>query len=124
MGLKITYAAVFFLAMNLFAGVWISTGVAGDIGVDTRVGGGDEVDSAIDNASEVQSGAPTGSTLFGMYNVLADTLSTLALPVTAGPTMLHRAGVPEVITHDILQNLILFVYATGIIELLLRYEVL
>jgi hypothetical protein len=102
--------------MNLFSGIVMSTGVGAMIGVDTAVGGDEKVDSAVQNASEVRSGAPTGSTLFGMYNVLAGGLSQLALPVTAGPQMLHRAGVPGVITNKLLTPLIAIVYALGVIS--------
>lgn len=96
----------------------MSTGVAGMLGLDTEVGGDEKVDSAVNNASEIRSGAPTGSTLFGMYNVLTDVLSTLALPITAGPMMLRRAGVPTVLTDALLQPIIAIVYALGIISFL------
>jgi hypothetical protein len=108
--------AVFFLTMNLFSGVVMSSGVGAMIGVETTVGGDEKVNKSVQNAGEVRSGAPTGSTLFGMYNVLADGLNTLALPVTAGPDMLKRAGVPGLVTDAMLKPIIAIIYALGIIS--------
>lgn len=116
--------AVFFLVMNLWSGVLMSTGVGGMVGVDTRVGGDDAVDTVNQTAEDIDTGSPTGSTLFGMYNVLSDAFSSLSAPVTAGPTMLHRAGVPSILAFGLLQNVILAVYGYGIISLLMRYDVL
>lgn len=108
--------AVFFLTMNLFSGIVMSTGVGAMIGVETTVGGEEQVNKSVQSAQEVRSGAPTGSTLFGMYNVLADGLNSLALPVTAGPDMLNRAGVPSVVTDKLLTPIIAIIYALGIIS--------
>lgn len=118
MARPLTLLVIFFLSMNLFSGLLISTGTASVIGVETEVGGDDKVNESTNQADDVSSGAPTGSTLFGMYNVLANGLSTLALPVTAGPTMLNRAGVPGAITGGVLQPIILIVYALGVISFL------
>lgn len=118
MARPITLMAIFFLCMNLFSGVVMSTGVGAMIGVDTAVGGDDEVDRAVDSSGNVSAGAPTGSTLFGMYNVLADGLATISLPVTAGPQMLDRAGVPGVIANQLLQPVIAIVMALGVMSYL------
>lgn len=116
MSRPITLLAVFFLTLNLFSGIVMSSGVGAMIGIETTAAGDDKVDAAVENASEIRSGAPTGSTLFGMYNALADGLNTLALPVTAGPDMLKRAGVPGVITDGLLTPIIAIIYALGIIS--------
>lgn len=118
MARPITLMAVFFLTMNLFSGMVMASGVGAMIGVDTAVGGGDEIDTATGVGKNVSTGAPTGSTLFGMYNVLADTVAKLSAPITAGPTMLRRAGVPSVITDTFLQPIIAIVYSIGIISFL------
>jgi len=77
----------------------VTSGTAAAIGVDTNVGGDDQVNKTTKYAnSSVDTGAPTGSTLFGMYNVIAGGLNTLISTVTAGHTMLAQAGVPNVIT--------------------------
>lgn len=114
----ITVMAIFFLTMNLFAGTLMSTGVGDMLGVSTEVGGDEEIDQATNESDEISSGSPTGSTLFGMYNVLASGLSTILVPVTAGPTMLSRAGLPTEITFGIIQPVILIVYALGIMSFL------
>lgn len=118
MARPITLLAVFFLSLSLFSGFLMTTGVAEMVGIETSVGGGDEIDEAVNQSEDIRSGSPTGSTLFGMYNVLADGLSTLALPITAGPTMLERAGLPSQFTNMILQPIIAIVYALGIISFL------
>lgn len=118
MARPITLMAVFFLTMNLFSGMVMASGVGAMIGVDTAVGGDDKVSEAVDEQDNISSGAPTGQTLFGMYNALSEAVGTLAAPVTAGPTMLRRAGVPSAITHDFLQPIIAIVYAIGIISFL------
>lgn len=77
----------------------MSSGVAGTIGVETNIGGDSAVQNTTDYANDtVDTGSPTGSTLFGMYNVLAGGVNTLTDTVTAGHTMLAQAGVPSVIT--------------------------
>lgn len=118
MARPITLLAVFFLSVNLFSGFVLTTGIGADMGMETQVGGDDKADWAVENASEIASGAPTGQTLFGMYNVLADGLSTLALPVTGGPQMLERAGVPSELVNQIIQPIVAVVIAVGMISFL------
>lgn len=99
MSRPVTTLLLFFLAFNLFAATLMSTGVAGTIGIETNIGGDEEVDKTLEKANgTVETGAPTGSTLFGMYNVLANGFNTLVGTVTAGHTMLAQAGVPSAIT--------------------------
>lgn len=119
---RLILLAVFFLALNLWAGLLMSTGVAGTLNLQSPVGGGDQVNKTLAETGEVSSGAPTGSTLFGMYNVLVDIISGIASVVTAGPTMLNQAGVPSVITSQLLKPLIGLVYALGLVSALLRYR--
>jgi hypothetical protein len=113
--------AVFALSLNLFGGVLVSTGAAGTLGINPAVGGDDKVDEAQSQAEGFESGAPTGSTLFGMYNVLGGVVSTLALPVTGLPNMLRRAGTPSAIT-GLLRNLLLVIYAMGVVSFLRNYN--
>lgn len=99
MSRPVTTLLLFFLAFNLFAATLMSTGVAATVGIETNIGGDDEVDETLDQANgTVETGAPTGQTLFGMYNVLANGFNTLVGTVTAGHTMLAQAGVPSAIT--------------------------
>lgn len=113
--------AVFALSVNLFAGLLVGTGAAADLGINPTVGGDDTVAESQDQASSFKSGAPTGSTLFGMYNVVSGVLSTIAMPVTALPAMLSRAGTPRAIT-DMLQGVLIVVYAMGIASFLRGYS--
>lgn len=120
MGMRIIEVmVVFFLAMNLFSGMLISTGVAADIGLDGQVGvgGDDAADQAQNSAEEISTGAPTGSTLFGMYNVLAKTLGQLRTIAFGGPAMFANAGVPGFITVP-MEAVMAVVYGIGIIKFL------
>lgn len=102
MARPLTALVVFFVAFNLFATVLMSTGVAGAIGLDATVGGDDVVNQRVENAQEVSTGSSTGSTLFGMYNVLSGQLSDFFGVVMPGLNMLERAGVPPFITGGLL----------------------
>lgn len=117
MGRPVTTLLIFFLCFNLFAGILVDTGVASDLGVDTTVGTDDAVDNSTQAAQDVATGAPTGSTLFGMYNVLAGTVSAISDTVTAGHIMLAQAGVPTVIT-DMLNVVFGIIIAIDILSFL------
>jgi hypothetical protein len=120
MGIKIIEVmVVFFLAMNLFSGMLISTGAAQDIGLggQVEVGGDGDAEAAQQSAEEISTGSPTGSTLFGMYNVLAKTLGQLRTIVLGGPAMLSNAGVPSFITTT-MEAVMLVVYGIGIVKFL------
>lgn len=85
--------------MNLLAGVYGGVGLFGNTDFNAAVGGGSAVSNTTGYAQEtVETGAPTGSTLFGMYNVLAGGFNELIETVTAGPSMLSQAGVPSFVT--------------------------
>jgi hypothetical protein len=120
MGINIIeYLVVFFLALNLFSGMLITSGIADDIGIGSaaEVGGDDRADQATQEARNVSTGAPTGQTLFGMYNVLAETLGQIRVIVLGGPQMLGNAGVPGFITRP-MEGLMLMAYAVGLIRFL------
>lgn len=120
MGIKIIEVmVVFFLSMNLFSGMLISTGAAQDIGLggQVEVGGDGDAEAAQQSAEEISTGSPTGSTLFGMYNVLAKTLGQLRTIVLGGPAMLSNAGVPSFITR-VMEAVMLVVYGIGIVKFL------
>ncbi len=120
MGVRILeLLVVFFLALNLFSGMLVATGVASDIGLggQLEVGGDQDANTAEQSAQNISTGAPTGSTLFGMYNVLADTLSQLRVIVLGGPAMLYNAGVPGFITTP-MEVMMAVVYGVGIIMFL------
>lgn len=113
--------AIFALSLNLFAGLLVGTGAAATLDLDATVGGDESVEEAQSQADGFKSGSPTGSTLFGMYNVVAGVISTLALPVTGLPSMLSRAGTPKAITN-MLQGILIVVYAMGVASFLRGYN--
>lgn len=106
MSRPVTTLVIFFIGMNVFAGVLMSTGVAAAMGIEANVGGDQKVDETVANAgSGVETGSPTGSTLFGMYNVLTDQLGSMFDVIYPGIQMLENAGMPGYITNQILEPL-------------------
>lgn len=122
MGRLLSTMLVFFLALNLFSGMLLSSGAAATLGLggQVEVGGDEKTDKATDASDKISTGAPTGSTLFGMYNVLAGILGTMYQVAFAGPVMLENAGVPGAIS-GMLKALVGMVYALGIIQFLRGY---
>lgn len=100
MARPVTLAVVFFLSLNLFAGLLMSTGAAATLGISAEVGGDDAREEL---EGDTQSGLPTGSpsdgTLFGLYNVIGGFLSGVFNFVFPGLNMLNRAGVPSFLTN-------------------------
>lgn len=113
--------AVFALSLNLFATLLLGTGAAATLGIDASVGGDSEVAESRSQAESFATGSPTGSTLFGMYNVIAGVLSTIAMPVTALPSMLERVGTPGAITN-MLKGVLIVVYSLGVASFLRGYS--
>lgn len=100
----------------------MSSGVAATLGITANVGGDEKVDSAVSQAEKSQTGSPTGSTLFGMYNVLVQAVTVLTGTITAGPMMLRRAGVPSMITTGILQPLFAVIMGIGVVSFLRGWD--
>lgn len=105
MARPVTALVVFFLAMNLFAGMLGATGTDAMLGIDSDVGAGQATDDLQQQTNNVESGTSTGSTLFGMYNVLAGQISGFFHYIFPGLDMLHRAGTPGWITAGFLAPL-------------------
>lgn len=100
MARPVTLLVVFFVGLNLFSGMLASTGVAAMLGIQADVGGDSAVQDRIDENQNVSSGAPTGSTLFGMYNVLSSQIASLFGVIYPGLIMLYNAGVPAFIVGN------------------------
>lgn len=100
----------------------MSSGVAATLGITANVGGDEKVDSAVAQAEETNTGSPTGSTLFGMYNVLVQAVTVLTGTITAGPTMLSRAGVPTMITDGVLKPMFTVVIGIGVVSFLRGWD--
>jgi hypothetical protein len=104
MARPVTLAVVFFLALNLFSGVLMSTGAAATLGISAEVGGDQATDKLRDKTTQSEGdggGLPTGSpsdgTLFGLYNVIGGFLAGIFQFIFPGLNMLSRAGVPDYI---------------------------
>lgn len=93
-----TTVTVFFIAMNLFAGMLMAAGVDHTLGLDANIGGDEAVNESVSQAEEVRTGTGLGATLFAMYNVLAEGLSSILTVVFPALNMLERTGVPTYIT--------------------------
>jgi len=94
MSRPVTTLAIFFFALSIFSGTLQTTGVANDLGLTNNVGGSEAANEVSDTARNAQTGAPTGSTLFGLYNVLGGQLSNILSIFNPGMRMLYNAGVP------------------------------
>jgi len=120
--------AMFFLLFNLASGLVISSGMGAALNAQHETAG----DSQVDNVREelcgedttlencdpnVDTGGESENTLFGMYDQVTNTLSTLSGIITAGPAMLGAIGFPSIITNS-LKVVVLFVYGTGIAQFL------
>lgn len=93
MARPLTLLVVFFISMNLLAGVVNATGIGSAIGLGTQVGSQDINENV--PSDSVSTGAPTGQTLFGMYNVLAGQLSKFFGAVFPGLAMLRSTIMPN-----------------------------
>ncbi len=124
MARPVTTLVIFFVAFNLFAGMLLTTGVAGMLGVDANVGEDKKINQTTQNAEDVSSGTSTGSTLFGMYNVLAGQLGKNGFFGTLFPglRMLHRSGVPMFITEGFLGPLFSMMMAIGMVSFLRGWD--
>jgi len=123
MARPITTLTVFLLAFSLFSGMLIETGVAATIGLSSEVGGQNAADEVTDTAQgEVESGAATGDTLFGLYNVLANQLGNILSIFNPGMTMLDNAGVPSPLINQFLKPLVSLVKVIGVISFLRGWD--
>lgn len=119
--------AFFLIALSLFSGFLQSTGVAETLHLDQRVGGDKAVDKARSATDSVDTGAPTGSTLFGMYNVLSKQLANVLGIINPGLRMLYNAGVPAEFvggpsTVGLLPPLATFVKGIGVISFIRGWD--
>jgi len=123
MSRPVTLLVVFFLSLNLFAGVLVSTGAAATLGINAEVGGDAKTEELNQTTDEAPTGSPSDGTLFGLYNVIGGFLSTIYDYVFPGLDMLERAGVPSFITDDILGNLFSLLIVIDIAAFVRGYEI-
>lgn len=124
MARPVTLAVVFFLALNVFAGVLMSTGAAATLGISAEVGGDQATQKLNQNT---QGGLPTGSpsdgTLFGLYNVVGGVLSSIYDFVFPGLNMLNRVGVPAWLTDRILGDIFSLLITIDVAAFIRGYEI-
>jgi len=92
MGRPVTALVVFFVGMNVFAGMMIGMGVDDTLGINTQIGG-DSATSSIAN-EDVPSGGGLGSTLFGLFVSGFYFVDALIQGVFAAPSMFVNLGFP------------------------------
>lgn len=122
MARPVTTLVIFFIAFNLFATMLMATGVAGMLGLDANVGGDSAVNDRVGDSDGVETGSSTGSTLFGMYNVLSQQVGGFFAVVFPGLNMLNRAGVPSYITSGFLGPLFSIMITIGIMSFLRGWD--
>lgn len=96
-----TLFIIFFVAMNLFAGMFLATGTADMLGLQDSIQPNEQVGETIDNKqndNSIDTGAGTGSTLFGMYNSVLSGFIGLFEKISPALSLLYHAGVPRWIT--------------------------
>lgn len=110
---------VFAYSLALFGLLLQSSGVAGMLGLGITLGGQDAAGDVQSTAQEnVETGAATGSTLFGLYNVLGGRLGDLLRIINPGLQMLNNAGVPAFIMEDFIIPIATVIKTIGIIYFL------
>lgn len=106
MARPVTLLVVFFLSLNLFAGVLVSTGAAATLGISAEVGGDESTDQLTgEQTGNLTTGSPSDGTLFGLYNVVGSQIAGIYDFLFPGLVMLKTAGVPAFITDLILAPL-------------------
>lgn len=123
MARPITTLAIFFISLSLFAQLLLTSGVAATLGLQTQIGG-DEATAEVTQSAEgqVETGAPTGDTLFGLYNVLTSQLKDILAIFNPGLDMMANAGVPDVIIYNLLMPIVSIIKIIGIISFLRGWD--
>jgi len=103
----LTFLAIFFIAVNAWALLLQDTGLAATFGVDgvNQECPDDPTEAQVQTipdctveqratAQEFQAGSGTGSTLFGLYNVVTSQVMGILYVVFPAANIMARAGVP------------------------------
>jgi len=123
MARPITLLAVFLISFSLFSQMLISTGVAATLGLNTAVGGEDATENAVTKSEDkVDTGASTGDTLFGLYNVGASQLKSILGVFNPGLKMMGNAGVPSPIVEGMLMPIVTIVKFIGVLSFLRGWD--
>jgi len=123
MARPVTLLVVFFLSLNIFAGVLGSTGAAATLGIDAELGEDDARQQLAEQTGELPTGSPSDGTLFGLYNVIGGFLSRIYDFIFPGLRMLNRAGVPVFITDRLLGDVFSLLITIDIAAFVRGYEI-
>lgn len=107
---------VFTYSIMLFGLLLQSSGVAGMLGLGLQLGGQEAADSIeSETGGNVETGAATGETLFGLYNVLGGRLGALLAAINPGLQMINNAGVPAFLMQDFVIPIATAIKTIGVI---------
>jgi len=110
---------VFLFALSLAGGLLHSTVVAATLGLNGQLGAQETVENVQNTTKQdVGTGAPTGDTLFGLYNVLGGLLGKILAIINPGLTMLSNAGVPNAFVEGFLIPIATLVKTIGVVYFL------
>lgn len=108
-------AMVFLLALDLFAGMLVATGINDTLGLSispSDSGASDEIEGEFEEQQDT--GAATQDTLFGLYNQLASSIGTLSKAINPGLNILNNAGAPKEIFNQFLYPIVTVIKGVGI----------
>ena len=87
-----TVIAIFFVTMNIFAGIFLGLHIDDTIGLDGKIQ--QQGDIADKGEFDIQTGTGTGSTLFGMYNVVLKQFTGFLENIFPAIYLFRVAGMP------------------------------
>lgn len=94
MGRAVLWAAIFLIAVNAWAGLLISTGIAADLGIQPSIGEADELDAANSSYEDVNPENSDDGTLFGFRLSLGNVFGEIVNTIFPAAGMLKAANVP------------------------------
>lgn len=89
------HTTVLLMFLNATPALLNHSGAAEDLGIETTISGDKEIAQANENMSGISASGGFGDTLFTMYTTVTSPVKSVMDIVTAGPTMLSNAGLPD-----------------------------
>lgn len=121
MAKALTLLVVFFLSVNLFSGMLITTGAAATLGIDAETGESERAEEITQGDNDLATGSPTDGTLFGLYNVVSSQIAGLFEFIFPGLAMLGRLGVPNFIIN-VLGGVFSLILTLGVASFVRGYD--
>jgi hypothetical protein len=116
-----TLLAIFFLLINVWSGVLVSSGIAADMGMSPPTAGDEQVDTAESSAKDISTGTESKDTLFGLYQQVTNAIGSVFSTLTAGAAILGQIGVPDVFTRAI-EIFIFVIYGLGLAQFVRGFD--